>query len=131
MAPVTSSVPSAWSSNLVFASDGRRIFGLDASGDLGSVRVPESPSDSAGPVVREHAASGGAIVVAGWLEGRLATAIVRGGDLELSHGEYGLNLAPSRPAQIPLAETGFRRTASRRLDPYLRWWQEVSPEEEL
>jgi hypothetical protein len=117
-------------SNLVFSSDGRRIFALSAEGDLQS--APVSGRDET-PVALEtvRRASEGAVIAAGWIEDRLATIAVVGGDLEISHGDYGIADGPSRPARAPIQGSGLKLTPRRRLDPYVRWWEEVVPEESL
>jgi hypothetical protein len=118
-------------SNLVFSSDGRRVFALSAGGDLQSAEVPRSGSGRAEAVRTERPASAGAVIAAGWLEGRLATIAVVDGDLEVSHGDYGIDSGPSEPCRAPLAGSGLKLTPGRRLDPYVRWWQEVIREEGL
>jgi hypothetical protein len=122
-------LPSPWASSLVHSDDGARVFGVAQDGDLWSVEVPRDFSRPPALARREREASEGAVVAAGWIEDRLATVAVRGAELELSHGEYGLNLAPSCALRVPLGP--IRLAARTRLDPYVRWWQEVNPVEEL
>jgi hypothetical protein len=118
-------------SNLVFSSDGRRLFALSADGDLQSVEVPRGAGGPAPPFRTERRAAEGRVIAAGWLDGRLATIAVVGGDLEASHGDYGLAGGPSTPCRAPLAGSGLEVTPGRRLDPYVRWYEQVVPEESL
>jgi hypothetical protein len=117
-------------SNLVFSSDGGRIFILSRGGDLLSAEVPRRAD---GPVDLEtvRRAADGAVIAAGWIEDRLATIAIVAGDLEISHGDYGIDIGPSRPARASLEGSGLRLTPGLRLDPYVRWWQEVVREEGL
>jgi hypothetical protein len=125
-------LPEPWVSNLVCASDGRTLFGLTAKGDLESVPVPGDPDEGPPRVERLRAGSSGVVLAAGWLEGRLATIALVDDELELSHGESGVDGAPSEAARIPVAGTELRLAGrGGRLDPYARWWQEINPVEEL
>lgn len=117
-------------SNLVFSSDGRRIFALSAEGDLLSAPV-SGRDETAVALTMVRRAAEGAVIAAGWIEDRLATIAIVDGDLELSHADYGIDGGPSGPARAPIEGSGLALTPGRRLDPYTRWWQEVVREESL
>ena len=95
-----------------------------------SAEVPRR-ADAPVALTTVRRAAEGAVIAAGWIEDRLATIAIVGGDLEISHGDYGIERGPSRLARAPLEGSGLRLTPGRRLDPYVRWWQEVIREEWL
>jgi hypothetical protein len=122
-------LPFALGSNLVFSSDGTRLFFRSPSGELWSADVPQK---GGAPALHRHdgyAAEGTAVAV-GWLEDRLAVVSVRGDTLFASHGSPGVNFAPSGELRLSIAGSGLVLGGGR-LEPYVRWCAEINPVEEL
>lgn len=111
-------------SNLVFSSDGARVFLRSTDGDLWSVNVPAHPGEMATPHM-ELPASQGIVTAVGLLEGRLATIRVTEGEVEASHGDAGVGGRPSKPLRRRLAGSGLLLSDTGRLYPYVLWWGDV------
>jgi hypothetical protein len=118
-------LPFVVASNLVFSSDGGRVFMRSADGDLWSVNVPAHPEEMAAPPHMELPASQGIVTAVGLLEGRLAVIRVTEEEIEASHGDAGVGGQPSKPLRLRLAASGLVLGDASRLDPYVLWWGDV------